>query len=57
LNSCAELSRGLGRLIDLLRDIRDRVGESPITPKEWKAHQPTIEKLLKSGFTIKGLKR
>ncbi|MEM2561504.1 MAG: hypothetical protein QXT06_04125 [Candidatus Bathyarchaeia archaeon] len=48
--------QGYGKLIDSLRDIRDRVRELPITPKEWEALQPIIEKLSESGFTIKGLK-
>lgn len=39
----------------MLRGIRDRVGELPITPNEWEAVQPVTERLIKSGFTIKGL--
>ena len=46
---------GSEKAIELLRDIRDRVGALPITPEEWEAVQPIIEKLSKSGFTIKGL--
>jgi len=39
----------------VLREIRDKVGVLPITPDEWEAVQPVTERLLKSGFTIKGL--
>lgn len=42
-------------MIRLLRDIRDKVGVLPITPEEWEAIQPITEKLLESGFNIKGL--
>ncbi|MCS7112616.1 MAG: hypothetical protein RMJ00_00355 [Nitrososphaerota archaeon] len=48
-------SEGSGKAIQLLRDIRDRVGVLPITPDEWEAVQPVTEKLSKSGFTVKGL--
>lgn len=43
------------RIIRLLRDIRDKVGVLPITPEEWEAIQPIANKLLESGFNIKGL--
>jgi len=43
------------RELQVLRDIRDRVGVLPITPDEWEVVQPVTERLLKSGFTIKGL--
>lgn len=46
---------GAEKAIQILRDIRDRVGVLPITPEEWEAVQPVIEKLSKSGFTIRGL--
>ncbi|MEM2292807.1 MAG: hypothetical protein QXX41_05980 [Nitrososphaerota archaeon] len=46
---------GAERALQILRDIRDRAGVLPITPDEWEAVQPVTERLLKSGFTIKGL--
>ncbi|MEM1507003.1 MAG: hypothetical protein QW702_04790 [Candidatus Bathyarchaeia archaeon] len=46
---------GSERALQVLREIRDRVGVLPITPDEWEDVQPVTEKLLKSGFTIKGL--
>ncbi|MEM2342165.1 MAG: hypothetical protein QXX94_06500 [Candidatus Bathyarchaeia archaeon] len=48
-------SEGYERMIRLLRDIRDKVGALPIDPEEWEAIQPITEKLLESGFNIKGL--
>ncbi|MEM1546501.1 MAG: hypothetical protein QXP91_08580 [Candidatus Methanomethylicia archaeon] len=46
---------GHEKTIQILRDIRDKVGELPITPEEWEAVQPIIEKLSKSQLTIRGL--
>lgn len=46
---------GSERALQVLREIRDKVGVLPITPDEWDAAQPIIEKLLKSGFSVKGL--
>lgn len=46
---------GYEKTIHLLRDLRDRVGVLPITPKEWEEIQPIVKKLLESGFNIRGL--
>lgn len=46
---------GSERALQVLREIRDKVGVLPITPDEWEAVQPIIERLLKSGFSVKGL--
>jgi len=46
---------GSERALQVLREIRDKVGVLPITPDEWEAAQPIIEKLQKSGFSVKGL--
>jgi hypothetical protein len=46
---------GAEKTIQILKNIRDRVGELPITPEEWEALQPVTKKLTESGFIIRGL--
>lgn len=46
---------GSERSLQVLRDIRGRVGETPITPKEWETVQLVTKKIAKGGFTVKGL--
>ncbi|MDI9643640.1 MAG: hypothetical protein QFX35_00285 [Candidatus Verstraetearchaeota archaeon] len=47
---------GVAKTLDILKNIRDRVKEPPITSEEWEAVKPVIEKLSNSGFNIRGLK-